>query len=274
MTDFFSMMSLPFLACLLLTGIHAYLGLHVIERKVIFVDLALAQIAALGVAAAVLFGFELDGNAAYLFSLSATLIGAALFSLTRTRKEKVPQEAVIGIVYVVAAALSVLILSRSPHGDEEIRHMLVGNILLVDRQEIIKLALLYSVIGGMHWMWRKKFLLISRQPEEAYRQKISVRGWDLLFYATFGVVVTSSVAIAGVLLVFSFLIVPAAAAVLFFDDIRSRLFMGWLVGLVTCLAGITISYFWDLPTGATIICAFGAALSLLAALRAFLYNSR
>jgi len=263
MIDFLTLMWKPFAACLILTGIHAYLGLHVVERKVIFVDLALAQIAALGATIAFLFGYTLHSQATYWFSLSATFIGAAVFAGTRMRKEKVPHEAIIGIVYAVSAAAAVLILSRSAEGDEEIRHMLVGNILLVSIPELLKMTVLYSLVGLLHWTFRKNFVLISSNPEEAFRKKLNVKAWDLLFYLTFGLVVTSSVQIAGVLLVFSYLIVPAVAAILFAETIVTRLVIGWLVGLVTSVLGIFLSYQLDLPTGATIVCSFGCVLLVL-----------
>ncbi len=257
----------PLLACLILTGIHTYLGVHVVERKVIFVDLALAQIAALGAVIAFLFGFDLHGQATYWFSLSATFCGAIIFAVTRTRREKIPQEAIIGIVYAVCAAAAVLILSRAAEGDEEIRQMLVGNILLVNVHEIIKMAVLYSVVGLFHWFFRKTFILISQKPEEAFRKGISVKRWDIVFYLTFGLVVTSSVHIAGVLLVFSFLIVPAVAAILFFEKVSQRLLFGWVMGSVASLLGIWLSYSADLPTGATIVCVFGGLLILLCLLK-------
>lgn len=269
MSDFFLLMWKPLLACFILTGIHTYLGVHVIERKVIFVDLALAQIAALGAVLAFMFGFSLHGHATYWFSLGATFIGAVIFSVTRTRKEKIPQEAIIGIVYAVAAAAAVLILSRAAEGDEEIRHMLVGNILLVDLREIVAMAVLYGIVGLFHWYFRKTFLLISTRPDEAYQKGIKVRWWDILFYLTFGLVVTSSVHIAGVLLVFSFLIVPAVGAILFSDKISGRLFFGWVFGILASLIGIGMSYYFDLPTGATVVCVFGAILIFVALVKSF-----
>jgi zinc/manganese transport system permease protein len=263
MADFLFLMWKPLLACLVLTGIHNYLGVHVIERKVIFVDLSLAQIAALGATVALLFGFGLHSTVTYWFSLGATFLGAGIFALTRTRREKVPQEAVIGIVYAVSAALAILILSRSPEGDEHIRHMLVGNILLVNFSEIIKMAVLYSLVGVLHWKLRHVFLKISMDPDKALQEGIPIKRWDLVFYLTFGLVVTSSVQIAGVLLVFSFLIVPAVAAILYTADIRRRLIFGWSVGLVTSFVGMAVSYYADFPTGATVICCFGVMLLVL-----------
>jgi zinc/manganese transport system permease protein len=267
MIDFIFLMGKPLLACLILAGIHAYLGVHVIERKVIFVDLALAQIAALGATFALLFGLDLHGPDTYWFSLVATFIGAVIFSFTRTRKEKVPHEAIIGIVYAVAASLAILILSRTAEGDEHIRYMLVGNILLVDTQEIINMAILYGLVGALHWRFRKKFILISTDVEEAYRQGVSVKKWDLLFYVTFGLVVTSSVSIAGVLLVFSFLIVPSVSAMLFAERFSRRLILGWIIGIVTSVIGITLSYHYDLPTGAAVVSAFGGVLLFLVGLK-------
>ncbi len=266
-SDFFILMWKPLLACLVLTGIHAYLGIHVIERQVIFVDLALAQIAALGATIAFLFSFDLHGPQTYWFSLAATFLGAGVFSWTRTRSANVPQEAVIGIVYAVCAAAAILILSRSPEGDEHIRYILVGDILLVSLPEIIKMAVLYSIVGFIHWSFRKVFILISTQPEKAFEQGIRVKGWDLLFYLTFGFVVTSSVQIAGVLLVFSFLIVPAVGAILFSSNLRGRLVLGWGLGATASFLGIFLSYFFDLPTGATIVCTFGGLLLFLALIK-------
>ena len=272
MSPFLMLMWKPLLACLILTGIHTYLGVHVVERKVIFVDLALAQIAALGAVLAFMFGFNLHGRETYWFSLAATFVGAIIFSVTRARREKIPQEAIIGIVYAVAAAGAILILSRAAEGDEEIRHMMVGNILLVDLREILTMGILYGIVGLFHWCFRKKFLLISTKPEEAYQKGIKVRWWDILFYLTFGLVVTSSVHIAGVLLVFSFLIIPAVGAILFSDKISGRLFLGWGFGILASLAGIGLSYYYDLPTGATVVCVFGGLLVLLAIVKNFSFK--
>lgn len=269
MNDFILLMWKPLLACLILTGIHAYLGVHVIERKVIFVDLALAQIAALGACIALLFGFDVGDPAAYWFSLFATFIGAVIFSWTRMRKETVPHEAIIGIVYAVSAALAILLLSRSAEGDEHIRQMLVGNISLVSGSEIVQMSVLYGLIGLFHWIFRKQFVMISTCPEKAYQRGIAIKFWDLLFYITFGLVVTSSVKIAGVLMVFTFLIVPSVAAILFSRALSIRLIIGWVLGFFASCLGIALSYFFDLPTGATVVSSFGVILVILSILRRF-----
>lgn len=269
MNAFFDIMLLPLAACLILTGIHVYLGLHVIQRQVIFVDLALAQIAALGASLAILFHWSFDGPEAYWLSLGFTLAGAAVFSLSRFRKQRVPQEAVIGIVYAVSAALLLLVLSGSGEGDEHMRHALIGNILLVSKQEITHMLAIYSVIGIIHYIFRRKFLLISSDPESAYRQNINVRLWDFLFYALFGIVVTSSVKLAGVLLVFSFLVVPACCSVLFFDTVKKRLLFGWAAGFTASVLGMLTSYFFDLPTGASVIGILGFLLLSLGLIKKF-----
>lgn len=263
MSEFIQVMTLPFVACVILTGIHVYLGFHVIERQVIFVDLALAQIAALGSSVALLLGHDIEGTNAYWISLAFTMLGAALFSWTRIRERRIPQEALIGIVYAVAAAMLVLVLSRTGQGDEHIRHALVGNILLVNWKDIAAMCVIYSCVGLLLFYFRRPFMLISQDPERAFQQGLNVKFWDFLFYAAFGFVVTSSVKIAGVLLVFSFLIVPSVCAMLFSDNLKTRLILGWVIGLIASLLGMTVSYFGDLPTGASVVCVFGFFLLVL-----------
>ncbi len=258
--DLLALMWVPFLMCLVLTGIHAYLGFHVIAREVVFVDIALAQIAAMGATAAFLFGYDLDTWESYAFGLAFTLFGALVLALTRSRERRVSQEAVIGVVYAVSSAGAVLLADRSPHGAEHLRGMLVGSILSVSGGEVLKVAILYALIGLFHWLCRRPFFLISTDPATAYREGWRVRWWDFLFYASFGVVVTSSVRIAGVLLVFSYLIVPALAGILLGGTIATRLLIGWAFGTAVSVLAMVASAALDLPTGATVVCAFGFAL--------------
>ena len=250
----------PFLMCLVLTGIHAYLGVHVLAREVVFVDIAMAQIAALGATAAFLVGYEVEHWESYAYSLVATLIGAVVLSITRSRRRHVSQEAVIGIVYAVSSAAAVLLADRAPHGAEQVRTMLVGNLLAVRPLEVAKVAVLYAAVGVLHWACRRPFLLISTDPDAAYAGGWNVRSWDFVFYASFGVVVASSVRVAGVLLVFSYLIVPALAGVLLGGTVAARLFIGWTFGTLVSVVGIVASAAFDLPTGATVVCAFGVIL--------------
>jgi len=254
---------MPFLASLILTGIHAYLGVHVVERGVIFVDLALAQIAALGATVAILMGMDPHGGGAYWVSLAFTFLGAAVFALLRVRRARIPQEAIIGIAYAVASAGAILAMSKATGETEHLKDMLVGNILAVSGPEVGKTALLYGAIGLFHFIFRHKFLLISIHPGQADAEGVSIRLWDFLFYASFGFVVTSSVAIAGVLLVFCYLIVPSVGAMLFADRIGRRLAIGWTMGTLVSALGVYLSVVLDLPTGATIVCTFGGVLALM-----------
>ena len=259
-SDLLAILWAPFLMCLVLTGIHAYLGVHVLAREVVFVDIAMAQIAALGATAAFLLGYEVEMWQSYAYALGATLIGAIVLAMTRSRRRHVSHEAVIGVVYAVSSAAAVLVADRAAHGAEQVRGMLVGNLLSVTPFEVGKVAMLYALVGALHWVCRKPFFLISTDPNAAYAAGLRVRLWDLLFYASFGVVVASSVRIAGVLLVFSYLIVPALAGVMLGGSVATRLLVGWAFGTAVSVIGMVASAALDLPTGATVVCAFGVTL--------------
>jgi zinc/manganese transport system permease protein len=266
---------LPFLASLILTGIHAYLGVHVVERGVIFVDLALAQIAALGATTAILIGMDPHGTGAYWMSLGFTFVGAGIFTFVRSRQKRIPLEAFIGITYAVASAAAIIAMSKATGETEHLKDMLVGNILAVSKHDVLKTALLYGVIGLFHFIFRKNFLAISLSHNSAEPQpKLNVRLWDFLFYASFGFVVTSSVAIAGVLLVFCYLVVPSVGAMLFADRIGTRLAIGWTMGTLVSALGCYCSVFFDTPTGATIVCTFGAVLVVMAGVKALFFREK
>ncbi len=243
MLQAFSLMIWPLLACFVLVGIHAYLGLHVLARKVIFVDLALAQIAALGAVYGVLLGlsFERDALVIKLISVSFTLIGAVLCSISKKFDDKVPHEALIGIIYASALSATFLLTAHLPHGQEEVELMLTGNILWVTPKEVIYTALLYMAVGIIHWIFRQKFFS-SPSPF-----------WDFLFYASFGVVVTSSVGIGGVLLVFGYLVIPSVIGVLLAKSIKRRLLTAWSSGVLMSILGVIVSYYLDLPSGPSIV---------------------
>jgi zinc/manganese transport system permease protein len=267
----------PFVASLILTGIHAYLGVHVVERGVIFVDLSLAQIAALGATIALLLpisGGDAHAPVVYWVSLAFTFLGALVFSTIRGHRARIPQEAIIGICYAVASAASILAMSKATSESEHLKDMLVGNILAVQWPEVRKTALLYGAVGLFHFIFRRQFLAISMSHHEPEKTGLNVRLWDFLFYASFGFVVTSSVSIAGVLLVFCYLIVPSVAAMLYADHIGPRLAIGWTMGTIVSAAGVWLSLALDLPTGATIVCTFGVALILMAAVRPLIQRRR
>ncbi len=256
-------MAPAFFECLILVGIHSYLGLHVIRRKVIFVDLALAQIAALGTTVGFLFGIMPGSAGAYWFSLSFAILGAAIFSLSRFRNEKIPQEAIIGLTYAIAASVAILVIDRAPHGAEHIKELLTGSILWVKWSTIAYAAVVYLAVGVFHYIFREKFILISENPDKAYESGLSVRFWDFLFYISFGIVITHSVGTAGVLLVFVFLVVPAVISIMITDVLWKQLLIGWGMGLIVSIGGLYVSYQADLPSGPTVVAFYGILLIIV-----------
>lgn len=258
-----AVMKWPLVACLLLPGILVYYGLHIIKREVIFVDLALAQVATLGTCVCLYLGHEADDPHNYFWSLGFTLAGALVFTFTRpSRHALVPQEAVIGIVYVVAAAAGILLLSKSPHGKEELQKTLVGDLLTVTWSEIWRTAALYAAIALVHVLFRRQFIELSFHHEQAEGRGMRVRFWDFLFYALFGLIVTSFVHVGGVLLVFSYLIVPAACGTYLARSLSAGLAIGWVVATVASVGGLYASFKLDVPTGAAIVCVLGVVLVL------------
>jgi zinc/manganese transport system permease protein len=259
-----TVMEWPLAACLLFPPLLVYLGLHVVKREVIFVDLALAQVATLGTCVALLMGYHFDDRPTFWISLAVTFVGAAFFSWSRSRKKgPVPQEAIIGITFVVAAAGVILLLSRVAGGKEELEHLLTGDILNVTQGEIGQRALLFVALAAFYAAFHKKFVLISSDPEAAFDGGMRVRLWDFLFYAAFALVVVSFVRIAGVLLTFAYLIVPAVCGTMLTQSWMRRLVIGWVVAVVASLFGLWASYKMDLPTGAAIVCATGLLLAIV-----------
>ena len=257
----------PFVACLVLMGIHVYLGLHVVSRGVIFVDLALAQIAGLGATFAFLLGYAPSGTAGYVYSLIFTVIAAAVFSVLRLSESRIPKEAIIGISFAVASASTILIADRAPQGAEFVEAMLTGALLWAPWSLIVNTAIVYALISLFHWRYRKRFLALSLEPERAETEGWSIRWWDFLFYMSFGLVITYSVPMAGILLVFSFLIIPTVIAMLFAHSISGRLVVGWMVGTLVSMVGLTLSYAYDFPSGPAVVCTFGGALVLAGIMR-------
>ncbi len=267
------LMILPFVMCLVLTGIYSYLGIHIIRRQVIFVDLALAQIAALGAMTGLLLGIELHSHLAYFFSLAFTFIGAWIFTVTRMKGKRVPQEAIIGIVYVVATAASIIVLNRSPSEAEHIKHMLVGNILFVQWHDFLKVAIIAGVIGVLHYIFRDRFLSISRQDVPT-KDQMPIKWWDFIFYALLGIVVTSSVEAAGVLLIFSYLVAPASCAMILSGTLKTQILIGWGIGIIASLGGLYFSAIFDFPTGASIVCTFGFVVGILGIIKSIISNRK
>lgn len=270
MLEMLTFMAAPFAACLILVGVHGYLGLHVLLRQVIFVDLALAQIAALGAVVALVLGHAPGSPASFAWSLGSAVFGAFIFSLTRSHHgaSKVPQEALIGITYVIASATAILVADRAPEGAEHIKEALAGTILWVTWPTVIKDLVIYSLVLAFHYAFRRRFILISEDPERAYREGVRLRLWDFLFYLSFGVVITLSVEIAGVLMVFSYLVAPAIIALGSSDRWGVRIAIAWAVGFLASAVGLIASYKADFPSGPAIVCSLGVFLLLFGGWRA------
>jgi len=269
--EVFSQMLWPLLACFILVGIHAYLGIHVLARKVIFVDLALAQIAGLGSVYGVFLGLSLEADpwVIKIISVSFTLLGALLVAVTRTRNELVPHEAIIGIIYASALSLTVILTSNLPHGAEEVQAMLAGNILWVRPVEVIQTAILYAGVGLVHIIFRRQFFKLSSDLALKNTPTTAMRLWDFLFYATFGVVVTSSVGIGGVLLVFGYLVIPSVIGVMSAESLKNRLLIAWFSGIIMSIIGVVVSYYADLPSGPCIVVLLCALLILVSFFKKF-----
>jgi zinc/manganese transport system permease protein len=263
-------MKWPLIASLILPWLLVYLGLHIVQRGVIFVDLALAQTAAFGTCVSMMLGYDVHDWQSYAFSLGFTFVGAVVLTFTRSRDQRVPQEALIGIVYVVAAAAAILALSKSAGGNEELQRSLVGELLVVRPSDVLKTFGLFVVVGAVHVVFRKKFLAISANPEAAGASGLNVRWWDFVFYMLFGLVVTSFVHIGGVLLVFTYLVVPAVCATYLVNRIGAKFAVGWIIATVSSIVSLFITVQGDLPVGAAIVCVLGLVLVIVASVSKFI----
>jgi zinc/manganese transport system permease protein len=253
-----SFLLFPFLGCVLLILIHAWFGIHILERGIIFVDLAMAQFIALGIAVAFLLGHE--GSARNYYAVAFAILGASILSAARNIRKNVNMEAFIGVLYIFSLAASMLILDRTPHGLEEFKTLLNGNILWVTPAELLKTFLLYAAVGLLHFVFRRKFFELS-----------SGRGngifWEFLFFLSFAFVLVSSVQLAGILQVFSFLVIPALIGRLYTHEPLKILIGGWGIGLAASMVGITLSYKLDLPTAPLIVASLSVAFFFLLAFR-------
>jgi zinc/manganese transport system permease protein len=271
MGDALSLLLFPFAASVAFVLIHAYLGVHVLRRNIVFADLALAQLSALGATVAFANGYSPTSTPGFAYAFLFTAIGAALLTLTRGLSRFVSQEAFVGILYVVATAATILVVDRSPQGAEHVKRILLGSILTVGPAELVRFTVLYAAIGLLHWFVRRPLLAVSSEMRPVGRNALAVSIWDFLFFLTFGVVVASSVTTAGVLLVFSFLIVPAVIGSIYSGKLHIVLAIAWSTGIFASAAGLAGSYVLDLPTGAAMVLAFGLCLVLAGLTRAFVF---
>lgn len=244
----------PFAACVLLILIHAYFGIHILERGIIFVDLSLAQFVGVGIALSFLSGHE--GPQRYIYSICFALLGAFILALSRKIAKYTNIEAFIGVLYIFSFAASILILDRSPHGLEEFKSILNGSIIWVDQESVFQTLILYSIIGVPHVIFRNKFLAQSRNGDGGFR-------WEFFFFLSFAVVLVKSVQMAGILQVFAFLIIPALTGRLFTREPFRILITGWLLGFVSSAFGIIASYEWDLPVAPLIVASLSSLFFLV-----------
>ena len=267
MIEIIAFMAAPFVATIAIALIHVYLGIHILQREVIFVDLALAQIAALGTTVAFFVGLNPEGTASYLFSLGFVVLGAALFSITRVRNQRVPQEAIIGITYVVATAAAILVADRAAGGAEHIKEILTGAVLWVQWPTILQIVVVYVIVGVIHYALRHHFIDLTERYRTGDLRPVD-RLWDFVFYLTFGFVIVLSVRVAGILLVFSFLVVPTSVALLFGESWRARMVIGWSLAAVVTVLGLFLSYVLNSPCGPAVVVLLGLSLGVLAIGRA------
>lgn len=269
--DVLSFLLYPFAASVAFVLIHAYLGVHVLRRNIVFADLALAQLSALGATVAFALGYPPVSPAGFAYAFAFTTLGALLLTATRALARFVSQEAFVGILYVAATAATILVVDRSPQGAEHVKKILIGSILTVEPPELIKFVALYGVIGLLHWFARRPMLALATEAQPAGRSRLAVSLWDFLFFLSFGVVVTSSVTTAGVLLVFSFLIVPAVIGSMFSRAVPVVLAIAWSAGILASGLGLAGSFMLDLPTGAAMVVAFVLMLALAGLAKALIF---
>ena len=263
----YAFVQIALLAALVLAGIHSYLGFHVVSRGVIFVDISMAQAAAFGSVLALILGWPQHSWLTYFMSLFFTLAAAALISVSRTRDNHIPQEAFIGIIYAGFATMAMLLLAKHAGGSEELEEVLAGSLLTIRMHDLTSMALLYAGIGVFHWFSRARFFRISQDRAGAVQAGWKVGWWDFLFYASFGLVVTSSVHVAGVMLVFAFLVIPPVIALLFTRRQGLRLAVGWTVAFAGSVIGVAASIGMNLPAGPSVIASLVVLLLIAVAVR-------
>lgn len=253
----------PFAACLTLIGIHGYFGIHVLKRGIIFIDIAMAQIAALGVTFAFVLDIKPGHPLTYLFSLIFVSIFAYLFAVLKCKNPKICMEAIIGIAYAVATTAAVIVIDKAAGSHEHIKEMIIGSILWVQWPEIIKSLVVYALVGGVHRIFRHKFIPLSENYEQEKQKGRHVMLWDFFFYLTLGIVVMHSVRIGGILVVFAFLIIPSAISALFAVRWRARILIGWIIGTLVSIMGLFLSWQFDVPSGPAVVLFLGLFLFLV-----------
>ena len=259
MWDTILFLSPPFAICLLLVGVLSYFGNHILKRGIIFIDIALAQIAALGTMIGILIGLNAESMTITFFSLGFTMLVVSMFPLLKSEKEGIPIEAVIGVTYGLSLALSITLAEKIPGGSNFIKETFTGNILWTTWREVYVSFALFFAVGVVHVIFRKKFIDLSSN-NAGYMSKTEFMLLDFLFFISFAIVVVKAVTIGGIFVIFAFLIAPASIAAIFGDTWRTKVLISWGAGFVGAVLGIFFSYQFDLPNGPTIVVALGGCL--------------
>jgi len=275
MAEFFTFMSAPAAGCIILSIIFTYFGCHVLKREIVFVDLSMAQLAALGATVAFIMEIELDTPESLAISILFVLVGGAFFTWTRSFTHRVPQEAVIGIVYIVAASAALLLSSFSVHGDEHLKTMLNGSILWTTWKDVIRQLAVSAIVAVLLGIYHKKIEEQSLSYRSLRTTGISsFWKWDFLFYVLLGMVIVFFIKTAGIFTIFTFLIIPATCAALFVDQLFKQFVAGSILAIAVSLIGLTLSFYLDLPTGATLVCSFGATFFIALILSKFRFSGQ
>lgn len=260
----------PFVACVTILGLLGYLGMHVLRREIIFIDIALAQIAAVGATFAhVYLGTEENSLWAYLCAFGFTILASLFFSQIDKRITQITHEAIIGVTYAIAAAAAIFILAMAAGGDVHMEHMLTGSILWAQWPDIGTIVILFGCVGLFHLVFRRHFIRLSENYGGGVVRTERAVWWDFLFYVSMGLVITFSVKIAGVLVIFSFLIIPATVSAMYAESWGKRLVIAWSVGIIALVFGLVLSYFMDFSCGPSVITVLGLALIVTAVFRKF-----
>lgn len=264
MLDNLVFLAAPITVCILLAGILSYFGNHILSRGIIFIDIALAQIAALGTMIGLLLGFAEESLSVQIISYAFTIVIIALFALTKFKKQLIPQEAIIGIIYCLGLGLAMLLAERIPGGSNFITKTITGNVLWVTWEKVLSCFILFAIIAVIHLFFQKFFIRISGPNDGLPFSPAKTRLFELLFYITFGIVIVKAVPVGGVFLVFTLLIAPTATATLFTQKWRSRFIWSWIIGILGSFSGIYISYRLNISNGPAIVCLLGIFAFLLA----------
>ncbi|MCP4723991.1 MAG: metal ABC transporter permease [bacterium] len=267
MLETITFLAAPIAGCIVMAGILSYFGNHILTRGLIFIDIALAQIAALGTMIGLLMGFTEDTISVEMVSLLFTMIIITIFALTKFEKQVIPQEAIIGIIYGLGLGLAWLIAEKIPGGSNFLTKTITGNILWITWGKVLAFFILFLLIAFIHYFFRKPFIRISESRKNLPYSIKKVRIYELIFYLTFSIVVVRTVPVGGIFLVFTLLIAPTAIATLFTQKWINRFIWSWIIGIAGSLAGVFVSYNMNISNGPAIVCLLGIMVFVMSLIK-------